>query len=168
MIESTIQNKMQITYCNGWSRYKKCSNQIWSKEKAFQVHQKKELYTVLIGDPEKPICFLEINLSLNYVGVDFLDEYLRNYLHYTFADPDGDMLFLKEVAYREYQEDTDRVVKAIISRFARDGRITVEKVDLVTNECNIKDCSVEISTNWEKIPEFGKYESIARFERNSG
>jgi hypothetical protein len=157
---------MLVTYCQSWSRAKKRINQIWSEEKALKAHQEGEVYTAVIGLPEKPNCFLEINIELKFVGVNFLDENLRDYLHYSFFELESRALFINQVIYREYRGDTDLATRAIITQFNPDGKTKIRDNDLIKDECKVNEFYTDIKKNWEDIPEFGQYESIIRFDRN--
>jgi hypothetical protein len=166
MAEFTIHSEMKITYCKRWSRFRKCMTEIWNAEKARKAHERGDLYTVLLGDPEKPTCFLEVHLKLGYIGVNFLDEYLRDYFQCGFTKEKPGMLFLSQVTHREYEAETDTVIEAKFARFFPDGRAIYEIDNTHEDALLRKEVEQEdLSVNWEPIPEFGQYESIARFER---
>jgi hypothetical protein len=156
---------MEITYCKGWSRHRKQPLEIWDEKKAHKAHDSGKLYAVLIGDPQKPSCFLEVHLKLKFIGVVFLDKYLRDYLDFSFKEKQPGKLFLKQVIYREYDADTDNVISAKTMYWEPDGKTQFEQADLVQNFVDTGEGSMDVSINWEPIPEFGQYESIARFER---
>jgi hypothetical protein len=164
-MERYITHNMEITYCKGWSRRRKQLLEIWDEKKACKAHKTGKLYTVLIGDPQKPRCFLEVHLKLGFVGVSFLDEHLRDYLDFSFLEKLPGKLFLGRVIYREYDADTDNVISAKTMSWEPDGKTQFEQADLVQNFVDTGEGSMDVSINWEPIPEFGQYESIARFER---
>jgi hypothetical protein len=154
---------MDIIYCKYW--FQKRPIQIWDEQKALKVHQRGKPYTVLIGNESHPQCFLQVNLEFNFVGVNFLDNNLRNYLVYLFGEVEPGKLFLKEVISREYKDATDEVVNAKTLRFQVDGTTTVQESDLIQQSQFTKDIHSEVSQLWEPVPEFGHYLSIARLER---
>lgn len=164
MVESIIP-KMRITYCDSWFGAKKCYTTIWAEEHARQAHSKGDLYTVLIGDPQKPDCFVEVNLKVKFIGVTFLDGCLREYLDYSFVEKQPGMLFLDRAIFREYDGDSDLVVKSQIFRYKPNGLTSLEEADLLINEAITTEKLVDVSKNWELVPGFGDYASISRLER---
>jgi hypothetical protein len=160
---------MQITYCKYWSRFKKRVIELWDEKKALKAHNSGKLYTVLIGEPEKPDCFLEIALEQQskFVGVSFLDDKMRDYLDYAFQEVIPGKLFLSRVILREYSPNTDTVSKGQKVTFKTDGHVVIEKNDLLSGECLSKELQIDVSSNWESFPEFGQYESISRLDRPS-
>jgi hypothetical protein len=94
-----------------------------------------------------------------------LDRELMNYLNYSFSELEPGLLFLKGAIYREYQNKTDKVVKAKISKFSPDGQLELEENKLTENKYTNKKISVDVTINWDKIPEFSQYDSICRLER---
>jgi hypothetical protein len=134
-------------------------------EEARRRHEAGELYTVVLGDPERPTAYLDVRLEAGFVGVHVLDDARRPYLTYLFArDPNSDDdLFLEQVTYREY--DGDEVVRGDAYYFERDGKVVKEHKEYVRREAERGETHDDVSSNWEPVPEFGSYESIARVER---
>ena len=50
-----------VTYCKSWFRAKKSATQIWDGSTAKEAHESRQPYTVLVGDSDRPRCFIEIN-----------------------------------------------------------------------------------------------------------
>jgi hypothetical protein len=154
---------MKITYCDGWFRAKKCYTQLWDESRARQAYDKRELHVVLIGDPKHPECFVE--LMGDYVGVHYLDKYLREYRHHVFVEKEPGKLFMQEYLERQYDGKTDTVVSGDIIRYKPDGLTYLEEFDEIKHEkvswktwCKVDGC-------WEPYPQFGDYASLIRKER---
>jgi hypothetical protein len=158
---------MNITYCKYWS-FQKRPIKIYDFKQALKAHQKLEVYTVLIGDRNHPDCYLEINAEESFIGVNFLDKSLRNYLSYLFRETEPRRMFLKEVIVQEYEDETDKIIRTSYAFFKLDGTADIEKKDFITNEELTKTTLRDVSRNWEPTPEFGNYESICRYNRWEG
>jgi hypothetical protein len=156
---------MEITYCDGWIRTTKQYTETLSEAQARQAHAKGQLYTVLIGDPQSPDCFIDVNLKLKFIGVTFLDDFLRDYLDYSFVEAQAGKLFLDRAIFREYDDNSDTIVGCRTFLYKPDGTSCLEEADLVTNQSTTTESILDISKNWEAIPAFGDYHSISRIER---
>ncbi|GAA4411123.1 hypothetical protein ACFQV2_11860 [Actinokineospora soli] len=106
------------------------------------------------------------------VVVTFLDDPGRKATEYTFMKKTGESLFLTRISIWTYPSAEpglrlsdssthetityreDGYVKRVIKNKAERTQETVEYTD------------VPVSTNWEPVPAFGDYRSIARFERD--
>jgi hypothetical protein len=151
----------EITYGERWgANFKKLVHPT-SPEKAKRAHDSRKLYAAAIGPPQSPWCVVTMNLELNYVGVTFLDQHVRSYLNYDFEERD-DRLFLMTATERFYEGASDKVLKGNICRFSPDGKVVVKKTDVVQGFTDSGERWIDVSDNWEPIPEFGQYESITR------
>jgi len=169
---------MNFSYAEKWSRSYKEAIHPLTEVQARKRHEtrysevvrkrsgwKKALYTVLIGDPAKPSAFIEI-VSFDSVHVEFLDELLRITGYYQFVmRPDG-RLFMGAAAFSRFDDNGKKPAWNSRFSFKTDGFTMCfeddpndPKVAIVTEK------RMDVSLNWEPYPEFGKYESIARFER---
>lgn len=104
------------------------------------------------------------------VVVTFLDGAGRRSVEYVFARH-GDRLFLGGVHLWTYPNDDPllRLSDAIVHedvRFRDDGRVQRVITDKDKGFRDTVDYTdVPLDTNWEPVPAFGDYDSIARFER---
>lgn len=155
---------MRLTYCKGWFRYKKRHLELLTEDKAKKLHLARKLYVVLVGEPDHPHCFLEVRLETGSVGVIFLDELKRNYLDYSFQEKQGRM-FLSRMVARDYYPGSDDILSATMSIFKPDGHVYVETDNYSARTRESIEQYVDVSPNWESIPNFGSYESISRIER---
>lgn len=157
---------MEVNYSQGWFRAQKCSLQFLNTKEANKLHQKGKFYTALIGDKLSPNCFLEIRLEAGYIGVFFMDSYLRIYLEYIFKKAD-DKLFLSEVMVREFDKSSDVIIKTSQYLFNKQGKlIIIERDNIAKSEVKKESLDkVDISANMENIPIFGEYEDLIKLER---
>jgi hypothetical protein len=155
--------KMEVSFCEGWFRHHKKIVGPMTEKKAKELEKKGKPYTVIIGKPDHPKCFIEINLGC--YGVSFLDEYKREYLSYSFDESGNNMLFLDEVISREFEGTSDTVLSGTVYWFSPDGTVKIEKSQAPFQKAELIESKTDVSKNWEKKPEFGKYESLIREER---
>jgi hypothetical protein len=134
----------------------------------------RELYiTALLSDNQQP--YACIRFSNMFVVVEYIDEYNRVYMTYSFRTEYGQQnLFLYELEYFIYPEDIedfDVDNKDYVSYyFTQRGELTVTKEYNVGTTEHIQEVfeakqSVNVEKNWEPYPEFGKWESIVRMKR---
>lgn len=107
--------------------------------------------------------------------VDFIDEHNRIYMRYVFVGQyRKDSLFLNSLEYFVYEDDrfypTFKRRDVIRYQFTPEGKLTVTKrlsngdgPDTVTIE--EADHQVNVSKNWERYPELGKYDGLVVQER---
>jgi hypothetical protein len=154
---------MNVTYCNGWSRSRRRPGEIWTMARAKEAHEAGELYTVVVGDLDRPSSFLDVCLKTGTVGVGFLDSALREYLSYGFDIIKKRELFLTGSTYREFEGSSDKAYRATIYKFAQNGHVDILRLD--GGKQQEAETTTDVSGNWEPIPSFGEYESITRRER---
>ena len=81
------------------------------------------------------------------------------------ASGDGDdRLFLERATWRTYGDDGE-VAAGESYFFDRNGTVHLERKDYVRREAERGEKQDDVSGNWEPVPEFGEFESIARPER---
>lgn len=153
-----------ITYCKSWFRAKKRAVQVWDMEDAKQAHEARQAYTVLLGDPGQPWCFLEVNND--FVGVSFLDTKLRENLTYQFQEIESGKLFLSMATYREFDGDTDKVAIGTTYTFNQDSSIQIRKETFNPHSVEVSDANGDVAGNYEPYPKFGCYSDIATPDRN--
>ena len=134
------------------------------------AHENKLVYYVTVFDNIKPYCFLEINKG--FYRVNFLDEDLRTYMSYDFYGNNydqeyGNKLFLGKIMIWEFDRNSDKILKITDHIFKADGTFIIVERDLKTNEQIDREAKnkIDVSSNWEQYPEFGKYDSLIRKER---
>ena len=144
-------------------------------EAAILAHEKSQIYYVIIYENEKPYCHLEINKG--FYRVNFLDQYYRTYMAYTFLGKDDiaewrksydNRLFLETIVFWEFEGNTDKMVKITDYIFKPDGSFHITERDLITNEQIDSEAKnkIDVTANWEEYPEFGKYDSLIQKDRN--
>jgi hypothetical protein len=154
-----------VQYADRWLTRRGRPGAPLDADEARRRHEEGKLYTVVLGDPERPTAYLDVRNETGFVGVHFLDDAGRPYLTYHFARDPGsdDDLFLEQATYREYEGD--EVVRGDAYHFEPDGKVVKEHKDYVQREAERGETRDDVSSNWEPVPEFGSYESIARVER---
>ena len=157
---------MTVTYAEKWSRRKRAPHRPLDPAEALRRHEAGEPYVALLSDGERPFAFVTLHLKLGAVAVGFLDEQLREELDYTFAVPEGsDRLFLQRSVMRVFGDD-DQVAYTETYFFRPDEPVEVHKTDAASQLRETFKVEADLAANWEPIPEFGRYESIARKERD--
>jgi len=153
---------MRITYCEGWFRGKNVAVGLMDEAKARKMHEKRKLYTVLIGDPQRPECFIESNMG--YFGVEFLDAHLREHLVYQFAEAKPGKLFLQMMVSREYDDEWDLVKSGTSYIIKPDGQVIRRYQEFPTTEHPTEQPlgRVDPSPYWEDYPQFGDYAALVR------
>jgi hypothetical protein len=136
---------------------------MWDEAKGRAAHEKRQLYTALVGSSTTPECFVES--TGHSIGVGFLDELLREHLSYEFQEKHPGRLFLSMATERKFDGDTDKVIWGITYYFDEDGHVAIEEEDFVGDTLISAETYLDVSANWERYPDFGDYESIARKDR---
>jgi hypothetical protein len=152
----------KINYCEFWGRYKEIINE-YTEEQSKKLHMAKETYSVVLGGLKKPHCYMEIRND--FIGVGFLDDNLREYLSYDYYEVATNKLFLKTVIYREFEGDTDKLVKASLYDFQESGKVKIERNNYLDNTVSESEGNMDISVNYEKYPDFGEYTNLAWVDR---
>jgi len=153
-----------IHYCKGWFRAKKRSLEPFTDTTAKSRHESGEMYCALIGDPAEPSCFLEI--TKGFVGVDFLDEHLRENLSYGFQEREPGRVFLSMATWREFVGESNTVAKGTTYLFQPNGEVVIRE-ELFQPQHTLTQSSrvMDVSANWDTFPKFGEYSSLIRVER---
>ncbi len=129
--------------------------------------------TALIKDNDQP--YADILFNDGNVIVNFIDEFNRIYLSYTFGgDHHPEKLFLESLHYYIYPDDNEfypcfNSIKDVQYIFTPEGKLTVWDRYIEEGkwyeEAKEAENRVNISSNWEIFPELGDYNSITRIER---
>lgn len=157
---------LTVSYGERWSDLSLRIVDRLDAEAARQRHERGELYAAILGDPEHPWAHLNVRLEVGYVDVTFLDEELREDLSYTFTREPGSEgdLFLEQATWRTYDSSSERVLSE--HYIFKPPNIThVRKRDYTANEQETYSVEADLAQNWEPVPAFGDYESIAARER---
>ncbi|MBY5835534.1 hypothetical protein J3P71_30790 (plasmid) [Rhizobium leguminosarum] len=155
---------MTLFFCKSWFRAEKCPTEVWTEEKAGECHANGTLYTVLVGSIEHPICFLEI--KNDFVGVSFLDDRLREYVEYVFAESSPEMLFLQRATHREYVGGTDKIDSGSTYYFKGDGSLVISRQCFNPHRLEKTTGTADVTENYSRKPDFGQYEDLIRLERS--
>lgn len=154
---------MKTTYSLGWFRAEKRPLALLSVEAARQAHASGKPYTAIIGEVESPTCFIDFHLEKGDVGVSFLNSERRIFLEYQFRVIDGAQMFLDLVTERAL----DKIGRPVASfhRFFPDGRMITATSDNGGEKLVETEAVAKVDDNWEPVPGFGDYSSLARIER---
>lgn len=140
------------------------------EDSAKYAHENGLIYFVTVFEEEKPFCYLEINKG--FYRVCFLDGLLRKYMSYDFTDSfkeiNPNKLFLNKLTIWEFKGSSDKMIKITDHIFKADGSFVMIERDLLTNEQVNSEAKnkIDVTSNWEDYPEFGKYNSLIKIERN--
>lgn len=162
-----------ITYCERWNNTLIRPIEPLTAAEAQRRDQDKELYTVVVGDPAAPRCYVEIAWENDHLGVWFLDEKLRRSAHLSFTRLDDTMMFLDAIVLWHYSgragrsfEDASRIEKVV---YKTDGYVRRKTIDVRKRKETIEEFSdVPLDINWEPVPVFGDYRSVTRVDREPG
>jgi len=154
---------MDIHYSDGWFRAKKRPGELWTPEQARDAYSHRKLYAVVAGPLTRPHAFIEFNKD--YVGVGFLDKFLRGYLSYSFEEVEPGRLFLTMATHREFDGDYDQVKKGTTYVFKQNGNVVTLTEEFPNGDKTRGETSADVSGNWENYPAFGEYDSLLRTER---
>jgi hypothetical protein len=113
-----------------------------------------------------------VNWSLDYLGTWFLDDKLRRNLKYSFTRVDAKTLFLEQIILWEYPEDAVRdlntATKVITLTYNQDGVVHEAIDDSVAETVEVISRSdMALDINWEQVPKFGDWSSVAQRNRES-
>lgn len=155
--------KQQVHFCKSWFRAKKKPTEVWTEEKARATYVGRQQYTVLIGDVERPFCFLDVADGVVVVG--FLDKLLRESLTYMFWEVEPGQLFLATAIHREFDGDTDKVAEAASYMFDRKGAVQIRHEFFNPHRVESASSSCDVEPNYSPVPDFGHYDDLIRIER---
>lgn len=163
-----------VTYCDKWNPLLRGPIRPISEAEARRRDSAGEGYTVLLGSSNAPDAILVVNRGNGVLAVSFLDDYQRRYLTYDFRQVDQGTLFMDEVKLWEYppgdpdpdlgdfataskittyEYQQNGIVREIIHESGKDYSDIVDRSD------------VPLDINWERVPEFGDWASVARWNR---
>jgi hypothetical protein len=159
-------------FCERWHDGEHRPSGVISEPAARRRNARGQPYLVVLGAQERPDALVEVNWSLDYLGTWFLDDKLRRHLKYSFARVSPETLFLQQIMLWEYPEDAVRdlytATKVTTLSYRQDG-IAYEAIDdsVAETEEVISRSDVALDINWEQVPDFGDWSSVARWDRES-
>lgn len=158
------------SYCEQWNNLTETPMIPLTPEQARNRHSSGELYTAVASPREgtAPELRVEMRLETGYASVVFMDEYGRDTLDYTFTLISG-ALFLETVRSYSYGHSQERGGYADTDRtetyeFTTNG-VVQRTVEVDGQESTESRHDIDVSTNWEPVPDFGAYSSLIRRER---
>jgi hypothetical protein len=160
-----------VTYCERWNA-KLCRpvGRLTVAAARERERSGSPWYTVVLGELTRPDCYLEVAWENAHLGVWFLDEDGRPWLHYGFTRVEPERMFLDSVVRWEYPPGAGRriaeaeTVETITYR--QDGTAHQEIEQASTGQVRLRDFTgVPLDINWEPVPSFGDYRSVARLDR---
>lgn len=154
---------MEICYCDKWSNIKKNIWNTMDENTASINHENRQPYTAVLSNGGQPKYI--VNVTDKWVSVSFLDDFLRKYLHYDFIVKENKRIFLRTIMYWEYKDNTDTELTSMIFGYQENGHIAMEQRDAKTGEIEERETKEDVSNNWDKYPEFGKYDYLCKEER---
>jgi hypothetical protein len=159
-----------IYYCVQWFRAKKRPTESLTESQARKRHARGQLYTALVGDFNRPSCFLEFS-AYRSVAVEFLDQALRRCLDYSFQEEAPNQLFLSSVRIPEFPNEVDEPIRATVYYFKTNGHVAIVRYEAHADGVGSRivgreERQVDVTNNWEPFPEFGQYEGLARMNRD--
>lgn len=153
-----------IRYCKSWFSAKKRPTVLWDEAQARQAHVDRNPYTAVIGGLKRPTHVVYV--SDHFVGVDFLDEKLREALSYHFKEVEPGRLFLSMATYRQFDGDSERVIEGTSYVFQRSGEVTVRKESFDPHQLQESAQRLDPAANYEVYPDFGAYDGVCAAERD--
>lgn len=158
-----MSDKYKYFYCKSWFWAKKRPTNMLDEDQARQAHERRETYTVLVNDAERPYAVVEV--ANDFVGVGFLDDMLRNNLSYQFEEIEPGKLFLGMATSREFDGDLGQVTLGTSYIFSQDGGLNIRKQFFNPHNLEEAKSSTDVSGNYESYPKFGEYAHLLKVER---
>jgi hypothetical protein len=160
-----------VSYCHTWNRRRMRPGVPLTPAEARARHDAGEQYVAVLPGP--PPVLVTVDGAGSTIAVTFYDRLDRQVLKYWFkaSSPPAEQFFLRNVTFWEYPDERRGLVQGDASRiedlaYQEDGyvmRIVRDKVAQEKTTQEFRD--VPVAGNWEPVPRFGEYTSIARRER---
>lgn len=158
------------TYCETWNNLTEEPMNPLTAEDAYARHVSGQLYNAVASSPGQPSPELRVGIRLEtgYAAVTFMDEYGRDTLSYTFTLLNG-WLFLETANTYGYGDSEERGGYADADYtesydFTPNG-VMEQTIESDGDESRESRNGIDVTSNWEPIPEFGAYDSLIRRER---
>lgn len=166
------ESQYKVSYCRRWNFRRHIPIDPLTPEQAVQKDAAREVYSAILHDPsggKVPDAVVEIDWANDFAGVWFFDAFGRQSVNYAFRRT-GDRLFLFNMIKYGYPDDQPRTLSGSNRTeeftFQENGLVRTVTVDDETNEKVTSDYSdVDVEPNYEPVPRFGEWDSLARFHR---
>lgn len=155
----------EFYYCDFWFGAKKSARNIISESEAKSRHESQARYTVLVDSPTTPSAIIDVLLDKDMIGVDFLDEHLRERLTYQFQQVAPGNLFLSMAVHRTFDEKSDGIAEGTSYLFNEDGRLTITRENFSPHHLEESSTTHDPTGNYEPVPVFGHYSGLLAEER---
>ncbi|TWD83151.1 hypothetical protein FB561_4309 [Kribbella amoyensis] len=162
-----------VRYCFKWNYADSCPGDLLTEEEARSRDSAGEEYTAVLPprDGTTAPVLVTVVRKTGVVVVTFLDEPGRKAAEYTFLKKTDPRLFLSRVSLWGYPTDEPGLRLSSSSwhetvNYREDGtvkRVVKNKVERSQEVFEYTD--VPMDSQWEDLPVFGNYRSIARYER---
>lgn len=157
--------KRSIFFCKSWFMAKRKPTEVWTAVQARAAHEAGQPYTVLVDSLESPFCTVDV--TAQFVGVEFLDERLREVVTYHFQETSPGKLFLTMATYREFVDSSDKVSNGTTYTFAQDGKVQIRREFFVPeHRLETSTSEVDVSSNYSARPDFGEYDDLIQIDRS--
>ena len=105
-----------------------------------------------------------IGINENSLTVRFYNGNQENYLLYGFVKK-GDKLFLNATYHYLYNNGVE--VEMTLFNFKETGELFMERRSKASGEVEQREAVVDVTCNWEDIPQFGEYQGVIKVEREN-
>ncbi|MFE3442564.1 hypothetical protein ACFXNW_06000 [Nocardia sp. NPDC059180] len=161
---------MLVAYCRRWNFRRARAMDVLTADQARELDAAGQWYTVVLGEETAPGAILEVARGNRHITTNFLDEQGRQALAYDFRAVDDERMFMGVVTRWGFGTADARSISeadmvdvlayradGVVRRTVRDGR---EQQRRVTDFHDVR-----VDLNWEPVPAFGDWTSIARRDR---
>lgn len=149
---------MEKVYGERWWNKKNRMVKEMSENEARTIHESNGCYCMALL--EDSVAKYVIDFSSKHVIVRFYEDGLC--LSYDFVKTQ-EKLFLKAAFY--YKRDEGKVTEMMTFNFSESGNLYMSKQNMILNETEERESIVDVTPNWEEIPDFGYYENLIKKER---
>ena len=155
---------MSMTFCYEWNDLLGAPRDPYSEAAARRRHDRGELYTAVLGDPDAPRVLVEVRLEMQWVGLTRLADKQRRWRTWSFdGRPHNERFFLEQYHGFHFDAEGNKRYSDRVS-FSKEGLLRVRETDLLSKDLYKYDIHADVSDMWTAPPSFGDYESITRFE----
>jgi hypothetical protein len=165
---------MNILYARAYASYWKEIREPLSIASTELIYRRRKAHAALLY--ENPICmpeaeylrrdvvaarmpdgqtpFAVIEFENDYVGIDFFDDSVREYMTYQYIERVPNRLFLAMGVRRSFFENTDDVADGKAWHFGEDGSVIIKDFE------RRRESRLDVSAHWKAYPDFGQYEHL--------
>ncbi|ASU85036.1 hypothetical protein CDO52_21560 [Nocardiopsis gilva YIM 90087] len=162
-----------VTYCQNWSTKLKGPGRPLTESAARRRWDKGDAFTAVIPplEADGQPTLVTVCWRNNYLETVFLDRFGRQTTAYEFHRVDDEHLFLERVWLHRYPSDdpslglngADRIEWILYHAEDRMTHHITDKTEHFKEKVEYSD--IDFTPNWEQLPEFGDWASVARYER---